>query len=104
MWKYTLAPANIPGPLTFTTNGKVTTEAGGVLDEIEAMKFQPDGKFVVAGTGGGVNFSVARYNADGSLDNTFSGNGKVATPIGTGVDSRAYEWLFNPMERSLLQA
>ena len=96
LWKYTLAPANLPGPATFTTNGKVTTEAGGVLDEIEAMKFQPDGKFVVAGTGGGVNFSVARYNADGSLDNTFSGDGKVVTAIGTDVDSRAYDVVIQP--------
>lgn len=96
LWKYTLAPANVTGPATFTTNGKVTTEAGGVLDEIEAMQFQPDGKFVVAGTGGGLNFSVARYNADGSLDNTFGGDGKVVTPIGTGMDSRAYDVAIQP--------
>ena len=29
------------------------------------------------------NFALVRYNADGSLDTTFDGDGKVITPIGS---------------------
>jgi uncharacterized delta-60 repeat protein len=50
---------------------------------------QADGKLVVAGTSyNGSNYDVAlvRYNADGSLDTGFDGDGKVTTAIGTGYD------------------
>jgi uncharacterized delta-60 repeat protein len=43
-----------------------------------------DGKIVVTGTAGGqvgLNFAVARYNTDGTLDASFSGDGKVTTDI-----------------------
>ena len=43
---------------------------------------QRDGKIVVAGyaeVGGGDQFALVRYNADGSLDTTLKGNGKVTT-------------------------
>lgn len=43
-----------------------------------AVKEMADGRFVVAGTtetSGTNNFLVARFNADGTYDNTFSGNG-----------------------------
>jgi uncharacterized delta-60 repeat protein len=36
---------------------------------------QPDGKLIVVGTSNGPNLSVARYNADGSLDTSFNGDG-----------------------------
>lgn len=47
---------------------------------------QADGKIVVAGTSFhlfGNEFSVVRYNTDGSLDTSFDGDGKVTTKIST---------------------
>jgi uncharacterized delta-60 repeat protein len=47
---------------------------------------QADGKLVVAGyssNGSNDDFALARYNADGSLDTGFDGDGKVTTAIGT---------------------
>jgi len=49
-------------------------------------------KIVVAGEGLRANqsnydFAVVRYNADGSLDSSFDGDGKVTTPIGAGDDT-----------------
>src|SRR5207249_1071283 len=72
---------------TFGVGGKVTT---GTIDDFcdegpgsvsaAAVAIQPvDGKIVVVGTSsvGHHSFAVARYNPDGSLDNTFGTNGKV---------------------------
>jgi uncharacterized delta-60 repeat protein len=53
------------------------------------MALQPDGKIVVVGStdsGGGTNFALARYNPDGTLDTTFSFDGKVATDFAGGTD------------------
>jgi uncharacterized delta-60 repeat protein len=54
---------------------------------------QADGKLVVAGyswNGSNDDFALARYNADGSLDTGFDGDGKVTTAIGTGYDDRGF--------------
>jgi uncharacterized delta-60 repeat protein len=51
---------------------------------------QTDSKLLAAGdaTAGGIpDFALARYNSDGSLDPTFSGDGIVTTPIGLNSDS-----------------
>jgi uncharacterized delta-60 repeat protein len=50
---------------------------------------QADGKLVVAGyswNGSNDDVALVRYNADGSLDTGFDGDGKVTTAIGTGYD------------------
>jgi uncharacterized delta-60 repeat protein len=51
---------------------------------------QPDGKILVAGQAyNGLNtsdFALVRYNADGTLDTTFSDDGKVITPVGLAND------------------
>ena len=69
--------------LTFGTKGKVTTSfGGGTFDRGNAMVLQKDGKIVVAGTTAGtrgLNFAVARYNTNGSLDTGFGTGGKVTT-------------------------
>src|ERR1051326_4846558 len=55
-----------------------------------AVAMQPDAKIVVAGVtdGGpsGSDFAIARYNADGALDTTFSLDGKVTTDLSSGDD------------------
>ena len=71
---------------TFGTGGKVTTDFGGPAGA-SAVALQSDGKIVVAGNAGapgadpfrGLDFALARYNADGSLDTTFGTNGSVTT-------------------------
>ncbi|KQP53645.1 cadherin-like domain-containing protein, partial [Methylobacterium sp. Leaf108] len=72
--------------------GKVLTPVSpGVSDDIGFdVTVQADGKIVVAGygagSGGNNDFAVVRYNADGGLDTTFNGTGKVLTPVGTSTD------------------
>ncbi len=70
--------------------GKVTTDFGRLDDTGYSVTLQADGKIIVAGAsyaGSNRDFAVARYNKDGSLDASFSGDGKVTTDIGGGNDS-----------------
>ena len=49
---------------------------------------QRDGKIVVAGSAevGGVDqFTLVRYNSDGSLDTSLNSSGKITTAVGTGT-------------------
>src|SRR6185369_8260877 len=73
---------------TFGVGGIVRTHFAGFSDAALAIALQPDGKIVAAGAGvennepgGGVfNYSaMARYNTDGSLDQTFGSGGKLRT-------------------------
>ncbi len=73
--------------MSFDGDGKVTTDFGG-LDEFGfGVEVQADGKIVVAGTvfRGGTKheIAVARFNPNGSLDNSFDGDGRLTTAIGT---------------------
>lgn len=82
---------NIDGSLdnSFSGDGKQTTGVGSSYDQGKAVAIQSDGKILVAGFSsiGTVNdFSIVRYNIDGSLDNTFSGDGKQTTDFGNGED------------------
>lgn len=65
---------------TFGNNGQQITDLGAT-DEAVSIALQPDGKIVVAGRSGDnyglYQFAAARYTADGILDNTFNGNGKL---------------------------
>ncbi|HEY9662966.1 MAG TPA: DUF4347 domain-containing protein, partial [Allocoleopsis sp.] len=67
--------------LTFGTEGKVTTDFGST-DQAYRTIVQPDGKILVAGSSNG-NFTVARYNTDGTLDTSFGTNGKTLTDFGS---------------------
>ncbi|MFO1008373.1 MAG: protein kinase [Planctomycetaceae bacterium] len=82
---------NIDGSLdtTFDHDGIVMTPFGGGTDIGQSLALQPDGKIVVAGhshNGGNYDFALARYHADGSLDTSFDGDGKVTTAVGPGND------------------
>ena len=77
-----------PGDLdpTFSGDGLQTTDfdgGGGGAD----VAVQADGKIVVVGSAGG-DFAVGRYNRDGSLDPTFSGDGKQTTDLGGACSER----------------
>jgi uncharacterized delta-60 repeat protein len=68
---------------SFTGDGKETLNLGAV-DSALAIDVQKDRRLVVAGStsvGGDFDFAVARFEADGDVDNTFSGNGFEVTPF-----------------------
>ncbi|MFG2985674.1 calcium-binding protein [Streptomyces sp. NPDC048258] len=84
---FALARYNTDGSLdtTFDTDGKVTTDFALGFDQAHGVKVQADGKIVAAGEGesaGNVDFALARYNTNGSLDTTFDTDGKVTTDFG----------------------
>ena len=60
--------------LGFHSDGLVTTDLAN-NDTAETVIVQPDGKVLVGGTtdGGAPDFAIARYIANGTLDNTFGG-------------------------------
>ncbi|HEX9928481.1 MAG TPA: FG-GAP-like repeat-containing protein [Pyrinomonadaceae bacterium] len=96
-----------PGSLdpTFNGSGKIVTDLGNPDNIAGAVAVQPDGKIVIAGltgaiesesaTPGSSDFVVLRYNSDGTLDNTFDGDGRVATSFGNGEEG-ASEVLVQP--------
>ena len=71
---------------SFSFDGKQTTAIGTNNDVANALAIQTDYKIIAAGyaySGTNNDFAAVRYNADGSLDTTFDGDGKLTTPIGT---------------------
>jgi uncharacterized delta-60 repeat protein len=70
---------------SFGNGGSLTTSFGGTFAAASAIMLQPDGKIVVAGTAdfnprvpnSGLDFALARYLANGSLDASFGDAGKV---------------------------
>ncbi|HYV92822.1 MAG TPA: T9SS type A sorting domain-containing protein [Chitinophagales bacterium] len=79
---------------SFGINGHVTT-AIGTFAEAFSVAIQPDGKIVAVGPSRDSvlnfteSFTIVRYNSNGSLDNSFNGNGIVITSIGTASDANA---------------
>ncbi len=83
---FALARFNHNGTIdnTFGTNGIVTTDFESNFDHVRAVAIQPDGKIVAAGFSSknqNIDFTVARYNSDGTLDTSFGMEGKVITAI-----------------------
>ena len=65
------------------------TGIGAGQDTANSLALQADGRIVLAGfSHNGTNFdlAVARYNADGSLDTGFDGDGTLTTTFGSGDD------------------
>ena len=79
---FELVRLNLNGSLdtSFDFDGKVTTNFGA-CDHAADLALQPDGKIVVAGVSGdpfnGGKNVLARYLPNGSLDSSFSGDGKA---------------------------
>lgn len=82
---------------TFSDDGKQTTSVGTLDDGGSSVAIQSDGKIVVAGTSYMTNndFAVVRYNSDGTLDNTFSGDGIQTTAVG-GTSDYGYSVAIQP--------
>lgn len=89
-YSFALVRYNTDGSLdtSFDGDGMVTTHfslnEGGY-----AITLQSDGKILVAGNsdnGTNVDFALVRYNTDGSLDTSFSGDGIVTTDFASSDD------------------
>jgi uncharacterized delta-60 repeat protein len=90
-YDFAVARYNTDGSLDndFSVNGMVTTDFGGTDDGSRSVLVQLDGKVVVVGliTTEPVQiniYALARFNTNGTLDNSFGVNGKV-TPNFNGV-------------------
>jgi uncharacterized delta-60 repeat protein len=84
---------------SFGERGTVRTDFGGqpfgldlVYESAADVLVQPDGRIIAAGravqygaSGRAEDFALARYNADGSLDPSFDGDGRVITAFGAGT-------------------
>ena len=89
---FAVARINSNGTLdtTFSEDGKVTTDLLGNDDYAKAIAINKDGKIGVAGYSYGssaADFAIVRYNANGSLDTTFSGDGKLVITLGANNDN-----------------
>jgi uncharacterized delta-60 repeat protein len=76
---------------SFGTAGKLIVDINGTSNaRIESLVLQADGKIVSGGTvwpyPASNDFALVRFNANGSLDNSFSSDGKVTTSIGSSGD------------------
>ena len=85
--------------LNFGNNGIVTTDFNTGNDAAFALILQPDGKLVAAGqaevTPGNLDFALARYLPNGTLDPDFGNGGKVTTPI-SGNGDIAFALILQP--------
>lgn len=82
---------------TFGTSGRATAQLGNppnLDDIIYALALQPDGKILAAGrsfiTGAGYRAVVLRFNANGTIDNTFGTNGIRFDDIAAGNEDCYY--------------
>lgn len=79
---------------SFGAGGKITTDFNSGYDQINSITLQPDGKILAAGYSENVaisdyDFAVVRYNANGTLDNTFGTGGKATINVGNSIDDVA---------------
>jgi uncharacterized delta-60 repeat protein len=88
---------------TFGSGGLVRTDFGGSDDDLQAVAVQADGRTVAVGystdrNGARSSFALARYNADGSLDDSFGSGGSVMTDFGGagGVGDQARDVAIQP--------
>ena len=63
----------------------MTTDFSGSSDWVSSVAVH-DGKIIAGGSGGNKDFAVARYDANGNLDNSFGSNGKATVSFGSGWD------------------
>ncbi len=90
---FAVARYNSNGSLdtSFDGDGKVTTSLTTVSDIISDIAIQPDGKIVAAGYADNHpattrDLALARYNPDGSLDNSYGAGGKSVIDLGYTAD------------------
>src|SRR5437660_661401 len=91
---------------SFGTTGVVTTDFGSA-DNASGVVIAQDGKIVACGTSTdllqarGADFSVARYNSDGSLNIAFANNGQLVYDF-LGLNNYAYALAIQPDGRIIV--
>lgn len=78
---------------SFGTNGKVIRPVSTPDNYIQFIILQPDGKIIAIGTSYNLlnaDFTLLRYNNNGTLDSSFGVGGQVATAVGL-YDDYAYK-------------
>lgn len=82
----------VPDP-SFGNDGQAFVDFGvnTLSDDVIDVAVQPDGKIIAVGVVGTfetqTNFAIARFNSDGSLDTSFSGDGKLV------LSSNSWDWV-----------
>ena len=78
---------------SFGTNGVVTEDLDAFNDSFNSVVVQSDGKILAGGTSSDPNnsssgrFALARYNANGTPDTSFDGDGKAFTDFDGGASA-----------------
>lgn len=85
--------ANGSPDTSFGAGGKAVTDFDLGYESLNDLAVQPNGKIVAVGSSytsdwRNENFALARYNANGSPDTSFDGDGKLTTDTGS-VEERA---------------
>jgi uncharacterized delta-60 repeat protein len=91
-YDFALVRYNTNGTLdnTFDTDGVALASLSAQDDIGYGIALQSDGKLVVAGSAN-ADFAVARFNTNGSIDNTFNTNGFTTTDMGAATVDFAYD-------------
>ena len=90
-----IARYNVDGTMDATFNGvglRGVDFGDGIFSFASGVAVQADGKIVVVGhvaENFNNKFAVARFNTNGSLDSTFSGNGLLTTDFSAGTNDSA---------------
>jgi uncharacterized delta-60 repeat protein len=91
----------------FGGDGKTTTNFTRGDDRADLLAVQADGRIVAAGTagysGGNARFALVRYRADGRLDPSFGGDGRVTTNFAPGFDG-AFAVAVQPADQKIVAA
>lgn len=101
-----LARYNADGSLdtSFGVGGKVVTDFNLTHESALGLAIQPDGRLVVVGytrpfgtlRTGALDFALARYNPNGTLDTSFDGDGKVSTGFTPGFADFGWDVALTP--------
>jgi len=88
---FCIARFNSNGTLdtSFGSSGKVIQPIGSYDDFGRSLAIQSDGKILLGGyckNGSNLDFCIARFNSNGTLDTSFGNSGKVIQPIGSSND------------------
>jgi uncharacterized delta-60 repeat protein len=84
---------NVDGSLdtTFGTGGRAYADFGDASDSVSAMDLGPTGKIVIVGGAGpfgtGADYALAVFNANGTPDRSFGGDGTVTMDLGNTSES-----------------
>jgi uncharacterized delta-60 repeat protein len=85
-------------------NGYKIQPIGSSNDRGQSLAIQPNGKILLGGYCRGVStmdFCIARFNSNGTLDTTFGSSGKIIQPIGSANDE-GYSLAIQPDGKILL--